>query len=169
MEWDNGSKYMEQEAFPLCPKVGQVYNALDGRTFVYTVKGWIEVGDSPFTLYTGVPDLEGFGYFPGFPLCPVPVETAEVIGCEVAEVKQKVEMPSYWLISFSFKDAKYFVRPDWDTKCPLVWDPTSQEIKECPGESGKYEGIFSSLHKANSVCKLMNKAFSMGFKWAISL
>jgi hypothetical protein len=117
-----------------------------------------------FTLYAGIADLEGYGYFPMHPTVPVPVEAARLFGYIIAKEKQQVVAPSYWGIKFSSYNSTYFVVPNWSTGCPLVWDPTCSQVKEWDGSLNVVEDCFFSHKEAVTTCSYMNEAYRHGMR-----
>lgn len=120
----------------------------------------------PFILYSGVPELEGYGYFPLCENQPCPMEMAEVLGYSIAIEKQQVTPCTHWGVVFS--SGSYRVVPHFPEDAALGWDGESVII--IINQPRPEDILYSSTDKAivAEVALLMNKAFLKGRSTAIT-
>lgn len=119
----------------------------------------------PFVLYSGVPELDGYGYFPLCQNQPCPAEMAEVLGYAIAEEKQEVIPCTQWGVVFSY--GNYHVVPHFPEDAALGWDGESVIIINQRVESKDMLYSCGDKQEAEKIALLLNKAYKKGCAHAV--
>lgn len=114
----------------------------------------------PFVLYSGVPELEGYGYFPFCENQPCPIEMAEVLGYDIAEEKQEVTPCTRWGIIFFF--SSYIVISHFPEDAALGWDGNNVITINQSVESKDMLYSCGDKQEAGEIALLLNKAYKKG-------
>lgn len=150
---------------------------LDLREAKQMVEDYLSTGKMrslPFVLYSGVPELEGYGYLPFCENQPCPIEMAEVLGYTIAEKKQEVTPCTRWGVVFFL--GSYLAIPHFPEDAALGWDGENVIIINNHYQSMMYScddkeeaRVYSCCDRreASEIALLMNKAYKKGHNQAV--
>lgn len=117
-----------------------------------------------FILYSGVPELEGYGYFPFCENQPCPIEMAEVLGYSIASEKQYVSPCTHWGVVFFL--GSYLIVPHFPEDAALGWDGDNViRVEKINPDNMLYS--CGSKKEADEIALLMNNAYRKGIASAV--
>jgi len=118
-------------------------------------------GGLPFTPYSGIPELEGMGYFPFEPTQPFPLEGAEVLGYNICDKPQEVSEVIAWSVDL-YLDT-FLIRPCFMLlESGLGWNPVDKVLVMVGARPGTSFLECETHEEAVQGIEILRKAFKAG-------